>query len=260
MLGDIGPKLRSMLVRMTIGPTNFGGSPTGTGTTIQSNTGNLQLLNSDGSGIALYKNAVQTSIEGVGGTLTIAPGATLIMSFWTINGGTGNLSCTGNFQVIVNDVGITRAATKAMRVTDASTGYGSLASGVTDAGTTTTPVGLTVGHNTSGTAAAGFGSAMTFLAQSSTTADRNVGKILAPWSVATDASRAGGLSLYACDSTGTDRLGVQVLSDGSQAMLGFYGATPVAKAAVTGSRGANAALASLLTALANLGLITDSSS
>ncbi len=42
--------------------------------------------------------------------------------------------------------------------------------------------------------------------------------------------------------------------------VGFYGATPAAKPAVTGSRGANAAVASLLTALAGLGLITDSSS
>lgn len=40
--------------------------------------------------------------------------------------------------------------------------------------------------------------------------------------------------------------------------LGFYGAAAVAKPTVTGSRGGNAALASLLTALANLGLITDS--
>ncbi|WP_432053728.1 hypothetical protein [Streptomyces sp. bgisy022] len=41
--------------------------------------------------------------------------------------------------------------------------------------------------------------------------------------------------------------------------LGFYGATAVAKPTVTGSRGGNAALASLLTALANLGLITNNS-
>jgi hypothetical protein len=42
--------------------------------------------------------------------------------------------------------------------------------------------------------------------------------------------------------------------------LGFYGATAATKPTVTGSRGGNAALASLLTALATLGLITDSSS
>lgn len=41
--------------------------------------------------------------------------------------------------------------------------------------------------------------------------------------------------------------------------LGFFGATPVAKPTVTGSKAANAALTSLLTALANLGILTDSS-
>jgi hypothetical protein len=42
--------------------------------------------------------------------------------------------------------------------------------------------------------------------------------------------------------------------------LGVYGATPVAKPTVSGSRGGNAALASLLTALASIGLITNSTS
>lgn len=40
--------------------------------------------------------------------------------------------------------------------------------------------------------------------------------------------------------------------------LGFYNANTIAKPTVTGSRGGNAALASLCTALANLGLITNS--
>lgn len=43
-------------------------------------------------------------------------------------------------------------------------------------------------------------------------------------------------------------------------MCGFNNTTPIAKPTVTGSRGSNAALASLLTALANYGLVTDSSS
>jgi len=42
------------------------------------------------------------------------------------------------------------------------------------------------------------------------------------------------------------------------AQVGFQGTAPIAKPTVTGSRGGNAALASLLTALANYGLITDS--
>ncbi|HXI19350.1 MAG TPA: hypothetical protein VNM48_23535, partial [Chloroflexota bacterium] len=40
--------------------------------------------------------------------------------------------------------------------------------------------------------------------------------------------------------------------------LGFFGATQISKPAVTGSRGGNAALASFLTQMATLGLITDS--
>lgn len=48
------------------------------------------------------------------------------------------------------------------------------------------------------------------------------------------------------------------LSDTGQ-KLGFFGAAAVVKPTVTGSKGANAALASLLTALANFGLLTDSS-
>lgn len=42
--------------------------------------------------------------------------------------------------------------------------------------------------------------------------------------------------------------------------IGFYGTAPISKPTASGSRGGNAALASLLTALSNLGLITDSTS
>lgn len=41
---------------------------------------------------------------------------------------------------------------------------------------------------------------------------------------------------------------------------GFFSNAPVVKPTITGSRGANAALANLLTALANMGLIVDSTS
>ena len=54
--------------------------------------------------------------------------------------------------------------------------------------------------------------------------------------------------------------GTARISLGSAGEHGFFGATAVAKPTVTGSRGANDALASLLNALASLGLVTDSSS
>lgn len=65
-------------------------------------------------------------------------------------------------------------------------------------------------------------------------------------------------------NTGSGSLNIQTLIAGGLRLaaaggsLGFYGAAAMAKPTVTGSRGGNAALASLLTALASLGLITDS--
>lgn len=55
-------------------------------------------------------------------------------------------------------------------------------------------------------------------------------------------------------STGALRIGYAGFA------LGFYGATAVTKPTVSGAKGGNAALTSLLTALAGMGLITDSSS
>lgn len=46
--------------------------------------------------------------------------------------------------------------------------------------------------------------------------------------------------------------------DGLNNQLGFHGAAPVVRQDVSGSHGGNAALVSLLTALSNVGLITDS--
>lgn len=60
------------------------------------------------------------------------------------------------------------------------------------------------------------------------------------------------------DAGGSTMVHAQRVS--GQFRLGFFAATPVAKPTVTGSRGGNAALASVLTELENLGLITDSSS
>lgn len=118
-------------------------------------------------------------------------------------------------------------------------------------------LGLT--HNSTGTPAAGFGGSIRFGLETTTTADQLAAEIVAQWATATHASRAGALVFQAADSAGV-REGLRIEASGSAALLGFFGAGAVAKPTVTGSRGGNAALASLLTALANLGLITNSSS
>jgi hypothetical protein len=85
------------------------------------------------------------------------------------------------------------------------------------------------------------------------------------WRLNTDAT--DNLFLYAYNSSGTFVGSVlaiastlfQVQVDCYLGRVGFNGATPGAKPTVTGAKGSNAALASLLTALASYGLITDSS-
>lgn len=70
---------------------------------------------------------------------------------------------------------------------------------------------------------------------------------------------AGG---YKADLFQATRLGVFTISASTTrftgANLGFFSATAIAKPTVTGSKASGAALASLLTALSSLGLITDS--
>lgn len=68
----------------------------------------------------------------------------------------------------------------------------------------------------------------------------------------------GDTLLGASDTVGTAPVIRAGRGDGT-AKLAFFGGTMTAKGAVTGSRGANAALASLLTLLAAHGLLTDSS-
>lgn len=91
---------------------------------------------------------------------------------------------------------------------------------------------------------------------SSTSTDRVVAVIDGAFAVSTDASRQGRLTLSAVDFNGTREF-LRGEADGTVAKIGFLGATAVVRQSVTGSRGGNAALASFLTAVATLGLITD---
>jgi hypothetical protein len=94
----------------------------------------------------------------------------------------------------------------------------------------------------------------------SDTQPRSLFRLSTAWASSVDASFKARFSLNACDAA-TPSLGREVLrgeTDGTKPCLGFLGAAAVARPTVTGSRGGNAALASLLSALASLGLVTDS--
>jgi hypothetical protein len=70
-------------------------------------------------------------------------------------------------------------------------------------------------------------------------------------------------ALFANSSAGTNLFWVRndgaVLIAKSGGAVGFYGGSPASKPTVTGAKGGNAALTSLLSALSGLGLLTDSS-
>lgn len=106
------------------------------------------------------------------------------------------------------------------------------------------------------TAANGFGAALLFTLSSSTTADQLAGRLSYEWATATHASRKARSRWTVHDTA--EREAIRIEADGAAAMVGFYGSAAVAKQAVTGSRGGNAALADLLAKLALTGLITDS--
>lgn len=104
---------------------------------------------------------------------------------------------------------------------------------VADAGTTNTPNLLTLGHNSSGTPAAGFGLTSFTTLQSSTTANRNATDVTTSWVVATDASRTV-RSVYNVYDT-VAREGLRLEASGSAAMIGFLGAV----ASIRQTAGAN---------------------
>lgn len=92
----------------------------------------------------------------------------------------------------------------------------------------------------------------------STTATRNATRIRTEWADSTDATRAGRLTLAAYSVT-TAQEGMRIEANAAGVRLSFYGNVAVARPAVTGSRAdPEQALANLLTALANLGLVTNS--
>lgn len=128
----------------------------------------------------------------------------------------------------------------------------------TDAGTTNAVTSLLSQHLSSDTPAASFGIDWLKQSHSSTNAIRTQLQIRTTWATATDASRKARTDFVIFDTAA--RTVLRLEASGSAAMIGFLGAAAVARPTVTGSRGGNAALTSLLTALANLGLVTNSSS
>lgn len=124
------------------------------------------------------------------------------------------------------DLGLYRNAASVLEVNNATNGqWAPILAGVRDSGTTTVVNGLTLGHQSSGTPAAGLGIGVLFNVNSTTTADQNAMQVTAEWVVATHASRTARGKIQVYDTAAREALRVE--ASGSAAMIGFLGANAV---------------------------------
>jgi len=120
--------------------------------------------------------------------------------------------------------------------------------------TTGNALGLSIGHQSSGTPGAAFGVEQLFTLKSSTTAAQSAARIQALWYEATHATRKADLVLTAYDTA--EREGLRIRGAGSAPAIGFYGVAPIARALL--ATGAGASVDDVITALQNLGLVKQS--
>jgi hypothetical protein len=121
---------------------------------------------------------------------------------------------------------------------------GGIAGTVNDAGTNTVTANLTLGHNTSGSPiTAGFGLDIGMNLESTTTVDTQAALIRTSWATPTGGSQKARVIHYVFDTTA--REGMRIEASGSAPLIGFLGATAVARqsigaAAAAGGTGATA--------------------
>jgi len=151
----------------------------------------------------VYNNASEGENFNING---IGFGSTKQLMWFSGAAGNGT---SGDTAIIRNGVGV-------LEINNGTTGqWGALKSGVRDAGTTTVTNGVTIGHQTSGTAAAGLGSGILFNIDSSTTADQNAAQIAALWTDATHATRTADLVFYTVNSAASLAEALRVKGNGS---------------------------------------------
>ncbi len=103
---------------------------------------------------------------------------------------------------------------------------------VSDAGTTSEPVALSIEHESSGTPSTNFGVGYIMRGKSDTVSSRDMARIGVTWDQATDASRRARLKFYTYSGAAGALEGLAI-SGGAAASIGFLGATPIVKYGAT---------------------------
>lgn len=142
----------------------------------------------------LRVNAGGTALE----YFTPAGGAGDIVNGGNTTGAAVTIGTNDDFGLNLETAGVTRLAITG----DATTGGAVTITNVT-ANTNTVQDILTLQTNSTGTAAASFGGGILFQGESSTTDNRDIAKISAEWSTATDASRTSHVGVYAVYNGGS---------------------------------------------------------
>lgn len=197
------------------------------------------------AGRLVFTDAATDTLAVTSASLTVDTGLAV---------GTASLGGTGT----INTSGAVTIA-GALTVGTADSTNGVFTSNVINSATNAYLDSFVLNRYTSGTAANGLGGLIKTQVEDDNGVLRKAFQLGFTLSTAATASFKARAQFYVEDSSGTREF-MRGEASGSAAMLGFYGSAATTKQTVTGSRGANAALASLLTALATLGLITDSSS
>jgi hypothetical protein len=223
----------------------------------------------DGNGVRSHLNLGYLKRFGIwdGDTGTSNLRAAYSYNFQFASGGVTAWSDDANDAFNGTNTGLRRDSQSVLRVVSTfldgalttDRGAGALICGWSDAGTTSVATGLYVRHNTTATPGAGLGVGQVWQLDSSTTANRLAAEEQALWATATDASRKGRWVAGAHDastSSGSPREGIRVESDGTQALLGFYGVAATARQLL--ATGAGHTVDDVIAALQALGLVRQS--
>lgn len=183
---------------------------------------NFQLISRTDAGAALftvmsaYRSTGQISFPVTTDTSSSGTGAVIF------SGGIG-VTKTLNVGTTIG-VGVAAVSTSGLKISNASIGASIY---VDDAGTNNIPTAIQLVHNSSDTPAAGFGIGIVWYLNSTTTDSRGVGRDLATWATATDASRKARRQWTVYDTA--EREGLRIEASGTAPMIGFLGANAVAR-------------------------------
>jgi hypothetical protein len=182
-----------------------------------------------GTVVTQFKNTQAVSASNTTGFNGSVNSTTQARTAWQIDGGLSDTTdATRTATVTLTTCASGSFATTATWVGRNFTNNGSITATLSDAVTAAVTNVVTIGHDSSGTPAANYGTGASIQGKSSTTAGQSMGDIQWIWTTATHASRKARGTLTAYDTA--VRTCIQWEASGTAPMIGFLGTAPVVQA------------------------------